>query len=83
MRIVAAAIRANGLVMSMPRPARHCHIMAAMPARMARAVRPDDQGFLTDTGEFLGREQALDVARHAKQLKREVNSFELYSEDLW
>ena len=83
MRIVAAAVKVNGLTISLPRPARHYQILAAMPAKMAAAVRPSEQGFLTDTGTFLGREQALDVARYMKQLKAETNKPELYSEDLW
>lgn len=83
MRILTAAIKANGMIITMPRPARHCNILAAMPAKMARAVLPSDQGFLTDTGVFLRREEALDVAKHAKQLRKETAHRELFSEDLW
>lgn len=83
MRIVAVAIRVNGLILSKPAPARHCHILNAMPKRMARASLPSDQGFLSNTGIFLGREDALNVARAAGQLKKETHHKELFSEDLW
>lgn len=83
MKIVAAAIRANGLILSKPAPARHYHILAAMPAKMARAVLPADQGFVTSEGDFLGREAALAVARDAGQLKGATTHRELFSEDLW
>jgi hypothetical protein len=82
-RIIAAAIKANGLIMSMPRPARHFHIMAAMPAKMARAVVPSDQGFLTDAGTFVGREAGLLIALKAQQLLKPTQHRELFSEDLW
>ena len=82
-RIVSVAIKANGLIMSMPKPARHHHVIAAMPARMARAVLPSDQGFLTNKGEFVGREDGLKMATDAGQLLKPTSHDELFSEDLW
>ena len=82
-QVVAVAIRANGLIVSKPAPARHCHVLNAMPEKMARATKPSDQGFLSDTGIFLSREDALTVARNAGQLKKPTHHKELFSEDLW
>ncbi len=82
-RIVAAAIRANGLTMSQPAPARHCDILAAMPAKMASAVTPFDQGFIDSEGSFLHRGEALVIARLAGQLLNPTSHSELFSEDLW
>ena len=83
MRIVAAAVKCNGLTISLPAPARHYQILAKMPARMATAVKPSEQGFLTDGGDFIGREDAKTVAREAGQLLKEAPQRELFSEDLW
>lgn len=82
-RIIAAAVTLNGLTISKPQPARHYQILAAMPAAMARRIRPSDQGFLTDDGEFVGRETALQIASDAKQLLKPTTHRELFSEDLW
>ncbi len=81
--IVAAAIRANGLTISMPSPSRHHHILKAMPARMAKAVLPSDQGFVTDAGRFVGRHEALEIASRNGQLLKPTSHRELFSEDLW
>lgn len=80
--IVAVAIRVNGLVISMPRPARHADIIKRLPKKLS-AVRPSDQGFLTDAGNFVGRDVGLDLARQAKQLLKPTTHRELFSEDLW
>lgn len=82
-RIVAAAVISNGLIISKPSPARHANILAAMPPRMARSVRPSGQGFLTDGGQFVGRADALAIAIEAGQLLRPTPHRELFSEDLW
>lgn len=82
-RIVSAAVKCNGLILSLPRPARHHHILKQMHEKDARNCRPSDQGFLTDTGRFLPRDLALMVAEKANQLKCAPRGRELYSEDLW
>lgn len=84
MRIVAAAVRCNGLTLSLPKPARHADILRAMRPADARSCGPNDQGFLTSTGIFVGREMARDVARGSRQLKEQTtHPRELFSEDLW
>lgn len=80
--IVAAAVRVNGVTMSMPRPARHHDILKRLPGKMANA-KPSDQGFITDAGVFVGRELALALATNAGQLLKPTQHKELFSEDLW
>ncbi len=88
--IVAAAIlfrleghadpRAVPVAVSAPPPARH-HNLFALTGR-----NPDDQGFLTSTGRFVGREEALNIAEAAGQPLIDHPSRHpkwLFSEDLW
>ena len=81
--IVAAAVKSNGLIMSMPAPARHEDIIKRMPGKAAKNLKPSDQGFLDNTGNFVSRTDALIIARIAKQLLKDSNHKELFSEDLW
>lgn len=83
MRIVSVAIKVNGLIMSLPAPNRHFHVLKAMPQKWARKVLPNQQGFLTNEGQWLGREEALTVAHRAGQLLKPTEHRELFSEDLW
>ena len=83
MRIVSVAIRVNGLIMSLPAPARHFHVLKAMPQQWARKVLPNQQGFMTDDGQWHGREASLAIARAAGQLLKPTTHRELFSEDLW
>ncbi|WP_300534907.1 hypothetical protein [uncultured Mameliella sp.] len=88
-RIVAAAIRdeGTGLTFSLPAPARHHDVLRAMTALGLDAMKighPDAQGFLTDTGRFLGRIGAACCAIDAGQIDAlKFNARELFSEDLW
>jgi hypothetical protein len=73
--IEAAAMRKGGRVFTLPRPARHCHFLAAYNAAAREQgwdfkwigwneheISGAEQGFLTDDGDFLGR---LEAAQHA------------------
>lgn len=96
-RIVAAAIRlslptphtdlvVNLLTVSMPPPARHHHLIH--PIAMATGIKtlPDDQGFLTNTGRYVGRMEALQIALASGQPMIDHPSrhaTQLFSEDLW
>lgn len=87
-RIIAAAVQVNGVTLSLPPPARHYHIVNTLcetvgDAAATRYARPQDQGFLTDAAAFVGREEALRIARDAGQLLKETPHRELFSEDLW
>jgi hypothetical protein len=89
-RIVAAALKiGRNVVASMPPPARHHTIMHELfdltGGNRLSAVSPDAQGFLTDTGRFVGREEAWQIARAAGHIKPKdyVTTGRLFSEDLW
>ena len=88
-RIIAAAIQIEGMTLSLPLPARHGQVLAAMDAmhlpeyQLHRAC----QGFLTSTGRFVNRVQAKQIAHMAGQPQMrpesERHQRDLFSEDLW
>lgn len=90
-KIVAAAIKQDGAICSVPRPGRHHDVIRAM----ARAGVPipivGKQGFLTNDGLFVDRVEANRIAVMAEQtlpspcngLPFETVGRELYSEDVW
>lgn len=83
--IVAAAIRSGDRTWSLPAPARHRDVI--LVARRDHGATYADvcchnQGFLTSTGRFVGREEALCVAHLALQVTDIIGSV-LTSEDLW
>jgi hypothetical protein len=78
--IVRAAVRYDGIVWSLPRPARHHHIIAAHAVVTLRCGS-GEQGFLTSEGRFVNRRAAAEIAWIAGQTA--VERYELFSEDLW
>lgn len=88
--IVAVAVRFGDAVLSMPPPARHHHVLqVADGLGLDALVSPEDQGFLTSSGSYVGREKALRIALDAGQLREDTARSggyageELFSEDLW
>jgi hypothetical protein len=100
--IVAAALRLKladawvnqgyptELIVSAPPPARHHSLLHPVKDHWDWELRihPDDQGFLTSAGRFVGRKEALDIAERAGQIdptnrKSGSSSNDLFSEDLW
>ena len=86
--IERAAIRFRGEVIDTPRPGRHCTIfMYSIYPVMTdddECVHPEDQGFVTSTGRFVGRQEAMEIARAANQLIHEPYQPNcLFSEDVW
>lgn len=85
-KIVAAAINYDGMIYSMPRPARHAHILnkmcdLALPPEFTELPY---QGFLTSAGRFVDRQEGLCIARRAGQLVRGLHMKDtLTSEDVW
>jgi hypothetical protein len=80
--IVAAAIEQNGKVYSLPKPARHSHIVEKIIRETGKPVT-GVYGFVDELGNFYNR---VDAAQHAigcKQLKKIPRPPNLYSEDLW
>lgn len=85
-RIAAAACKVEGMTCSMPPPHRHHHVMKAIwnMNRKLGAVPPSGQGFITNTGRFVGREEACIIARNAGQILEKTGPSDvLFSEDLW
>jgi len=81
--IIAAAIRYEGLVCALPRPARHHHVIKALSEVPNIRIPVDkEQGFVTSTGRFVGRDKAAEIALASGQL-RFLNRSWLASEDLW
>ncbi len=85
-RIVAAAVY-HGATISLPPPARHHTILAAMDIILgARSLDPANQGFLTSAGRFVNRVEGYYIAERAGQIKHKSGNPgtpELYSEDMW
>jgi hypothetical protein len=84
--IVAAAIKLDGRVWALPRPARHPDVIRwyCRETGADRIGAGHVQGFVTERGAFLGREAALEHARESGQLMRPaVLGCLLTSEDLW
>jgi hypothetical protein len=74
--------RAVPVIVSAPPPARHHNLFIAYD----RLGAPDESGFLTSTGRFVGRAEALRIAKAAGQpLIDHPSRHEtlLFSEDLW
>lgn len=88
-KIVAAAVKDNtGTLHVLAPPARHHDILRVMSnTGYGEQVYTCEQGFITDTGEFLLRAPALAVALASGQViesQRTVPGLpELFSEDLW
>ena len=83
-RIVAAAIMQRGKLYTLPAPARHPDIIRVIYAETGRPVN-GDQGFVTNTGRFVGRKQAWRIANEAGQKIAPIACAPglLFSEHLW
>jgi hypothetical protein len=89
--IVAAALRVGELILSVPKPGRHHHVLYAAE----KAGFPPGyyhQGFVTSEGQFVERIEARKIAEVANQLiaceSADGVPFvrqhpELFSEDVW
>lgn len=87
MKIVAAAVMFDQWIYTMPPPARHWNIVHLMDSKLG--IRQDyrsEQGFMTDTGDFMRRKPAMRIAEAAGQLLKPITgnrTRDLFSEDLW
>jgi hypothetical protein len=79
-RIVGVAYFHNGQLFSLPRPARHCHLVWAYGDMPNSA-----SGFVTNNDWFVGRKTAWRVADKADQIIPREGQIPgtLYSEDVW
>lgn len=89
LRIVASALKLeNGLVISKPIPARHHDLLHPLwdVLEDKNKVHPPGcvQGFLTNEGVFVDRQEACVIAYRASQvIEKTGGPYELYSEDVW
>ena len=82
--IVAAANNIDGLILSLSKPAGHGEVIALTYEALGDFAGREVQGFLTSTGRFVTRVEAMKIAHRAKQPFREKpRSHLLFSEDLW
>lgn len=84
--IVAAAVQWNGVTISLPRPARHHHILHSMcePGWPEDAPLTCVQGFIDSNGDFYDRKSAkLLVKATGQPTIADYQPYELFSEDLW
>jgi len=87
-RIERAAINYDDVgVVSLPKPARHHHIIGARYGVDKTVTGGPDravQGFITSEGRFVDRVEGLRIARAAKQVvRKQGNPHMLFSEDMW
>jgi hypothetical protein len=78
--IVSAAIRLNGILFQARKPGRHADVIQLMAKQ---GFRGGEQGFMTDTGEFLNRGAAAEHALKCGQISKISWPPFLYSEDVW
>lgn len=85
--VVAAAVRRDGVVYSLPPPARHHDVIWEICAKCGLSgyqPRVDDQGFLLSDGRYAMRRAAAHVALRSGQVTTVAHpSHGLFSEDLW
>lgn len=82
-QITGVAIKQDGQVYSMARPARHSDLIEHLITNVGlKAPIDGEQGFLLHDGRYLSRKDACDWALLAGQISKK-KGLELQSEDLW
>jgi hypothetical protein len=85
--IVAAAIKhkETGVAISLPRPARHHHVMHAMYDIVEKTIGGSyEQGFMTQDGVFVDRYDGFIIAQKYSQIREKHGPANyLFSEDMW
>lgn len=86
-KIVAVAITSKGMIFTKPAPTRHHNVLNDMSIVFGLdAIEhgiPENQGFLTSEGVYVGREEAAKIAIAAGQITKTNWGKHLFSEDLW
>lgn len=79
--IVAAAVRAGNVIVTVERPGRHGNIISAADT----LSKDTEHGFLTSHGRFVNRKEAGDLVQQTGQgsPSDRITSGHLFSEDLW
>lgn len=82
--ITGVAIVTDGKLFQLPKPNRHHHCIELAARQLNKPVSDGTQGFMTSTGRYVLREEALTIAKAANQLlPRHKHPRELFSESLW
>lgn len=85
--IIAAAVKVDSKVYTLPAPARHPDILdyiADIDAKLLQKPHYHCEGFLTSENRFVSRYDAAQIARRAKQIINPGYLHDiLYTEDLW
>lgn len=85
--ITQVAIIWKGKLYSLPAPNRHHHVIHKIFQETNEPIYYSWQGFLDDTGKFLGRKEACKVARLCGQVDvvrpKTSPRHLLFSEDVW
>lgn len=83
---MAAMIDLQGVIHVLPRPNRHWHIsQVGMKFRGVDNFHHWKSGFVTNTGRYVGRKEAREIALAAGQIKDDetYQPDTLFSEDVW
>lgn len=86
--IISAAIKtSDGIIHSLPPPARHADIVYALHRvkypKAKLIIAEGEQGFINNDGDFMARKEAGAYAIKNGQVNKLGFPPELYSEDLW
>lgn len=81
--IIAVACRIGQKIWTLPPPNRHHNVLWLMGEREVEGYHLCEQGFLTDSGDFLTRSAARSYAMATGQCPKPDHERHLFSEDLW
>jgi len=84
--ITTAAIKTlDGVIHTLPRPARHHTLIRLCVEKGYPKPIKGEQGFLTDSGKFCDRVVAKEIAKRMNQWRTKdyIHLEELTSEELW
>jgi hypothetical protein len=86
--IIGVAIKQGDLMVCLPKPNRHHHCIRYAVQTLGLTARPIAaghglQGFYTDDGKYLTRQDAMIYAKANGQLINQNPTKDLFSEDLW
>lgn len=82
--IVGVTCWLNGERFDLPAPNRHHDVIHHLVSlNKPGRIKPCDQGFYTDTDEYLDRKQAREYALRIGQITSAAHPRDLFSEDLW
>ena len=81
--IEGVAIKYKGTLYDLPRPNRHCHVIAMIARETGDRPISGEQGFVDGDGKFLDRIVGAAYAIDCGQIEKLNWPPRLYSEDLW